>query len=246
LKQPLALAACLIALVVSAKAQPLLLPPPAYAHVPMAALPPHEIAASMRSVGLRPLHRPVRQGRIYVVRAINPAGEEVGAVVDARSGRILRINPMLIPPNALPVMPAPYGGPPGRMIAFPDGADMSGLLAEPPPPGVPGSSASMPRAAAGTASPAQVGAPPLPRPRPKVAATQAPARAAIDAQPPTPAAAPPVAAPAQPSAPPIASGQSKAGEGSATTQRTPEAKNPGSVGTHAVSSAAATPVEEQE
>ncbi len=107
MKQPLALAACLIALVVSAKAQPLLLPPPAYAHaVPMAALPPHEIAALMRSSGLRPLHRPVRQGRVYVVRAINPAGEEVGAVVDARSGRILRINPMLIPPNALPVVPA--------------------------------------------------------------------------------------------------------------------------------------------
>jgi hypothetical protein len=247
LKHSLALAACLIVFAVPAKAQPLLLPPPAYAHVvPMAALAPHEIALVMRSGGLRPLHRPVRQGRVYVVRAINPRGEEVGAVVDARSGRILRINPMLIPPNALPVGPAPYGRPPERMVASPDGT-MSGLLAELPPPAAPGSSASMPRAAAGAPSPPQVGAPPLPRPRPKVAATQAPARTAIDAQPPTSAVAPPIAAPAQPSAPAIAAAQSKTGEGSATSERAPETTNPpATTRAAAASSQSATPVEQQE
>ena len=151
--------------------------PSAHVHaVPMATLPPYEIVALMRSIGLRPLHRPVREGPTYAMRAVDPIGEEVRVVVDARSGRILRIEPVLIPPNALPVVPAPYGRPSGRIVMLPDGP--TGRIAELPPGGPPGHPASIARPAAGApaASGPQGSVPPLPRPRPKVAATQSPAK----------------------------------------------------------------------
>ena len=224
MKQPVALCACLIAFGIAAEAgaQPLLLPPPPSAHVhavPMATLPPYEIVALMRSIGLRPLHRPVREGPTYAMRAVDPIGEEVRVVVDARSGRILRIEPVLIPPNALPMVPAPYGRPPGRIVMLPDGP--TGRIAELPPGGPPGHPASIARPAAGApaASGPQGSVPPLPRPRPKVAATQSPAKPVTDPQSPAPAAAPSIAAPAQASAPPSASSQAKASETPATAAR---------------------------
>jgi hypothetical protein len=188
--------------------------------VPMMALPPYEIVAIVRSVGLRPLHRPFREGPTYALRAVDAAGEEVRVVVDARFGRILRVDPVLMPPHAVPLVPPPYGRPPGRIVMLPDGP--TGRIAELPPGGPPpagpghapvvppvaGPAAggpaygapppNAPRGPAATAprrSPAQSGPPPLPRPRPKVAANDvnatpkppSPAATAAPAQPPPPA-----------------------------------------------------------
>ena len=40
-------------------------------------LPPHEVVAIVSSTGLEPVGRPVRQGPVYTLRAVDPAGEEV-------------------------------------------------------------------------------------------------------------------------------------------------------------------------
>src|SRR5258708_17625161 len=60
-------------------------------------LPPYEVAAIVRSTGLEPLGRPVRQGQAYAVRAIDEAGEEVRVIVDARIGRIVKVIPLMEP-----------------------------------------------------------------------------------------------------------------------------------------------------
>jgi hypothetical protein len=170
---------------------------------PVTALPPYEIVAIVRSAGLRPLHRPVRMGLAYALRAVDPAGEEVRVVVDARLGRIVRVDPVLTPPYAVPLVPPPYGRPPGRIVMLPDGP--TGRIAELPPGGEPayGASPNLPRAPAASAprrSPAQSGPPPLPRPRPKVAATDVSAPAPPKPPQAAPAAAPAESAPPQPSA----------------------------------------------
>jgi hypothetical protein len=69
-------------------------------------LPPYEILTIVRSAGLDPLSRPVRQGPAYVLRAIDPYGEEVRVVVGAQRGQILSVR------SVLPVA-APYAPPPG-------------------------------------------------------------------------------------------------------------------------------------
>src|SRR5260370_40042562 len=51
------------------------------------ALPSDEIVTIVRSTGLEPHGRPVRQGPVYALRAIDPAGEEARVVVDACGGR---------------------------------------------------------------------------------------------------------------------------------------------------------------
>ena len=144
MKQTIALAACLVAVGAAAKAGDLaqLPPPPLYpgpVHpVPVAALPPYEIVSIVRSVGLRPLHRPVRQGPTYAMRAVDRAGQEVRVVVDARFGRILRVDPVLVPRYASP-LPPPYGQPPGRIVVVPDGPNSR--IVELPPGGPPGRAA---------------------------------------------------------------------------------------------------------
>ena len=77
MKQKITLCAGLIAaLAVSGHALAQPAPPPAYPGTvyPNAGLPPHEIAAMVRSTGLEPLGSPVRQGPIYAMRAVDPAG----------------------------------------------------------------------------------------------------------------------------------------------------------------------------
>jgi hypothetical protein len=66
-----------------------LLPLPASAQ----ALPPHEIAASVWSMGLRPIGMPVRQGKRYVMRAVDRRGGEVKVAADAYTGRVLFVEP---------------------------------------------------------------------------------------------------------------------------------------------------------
>jgi hypothetical protein len=111
-------------------AQPV--PPPYPGPVPPgyeAGLPPQEVNAIVRSTGLRPLGPPMRHGPAYVVRAIDPDGEEVRVVINARMGRITKVIPVTLPRYAL--VP-PSGRPPGRIAVVPDGYGPDGLEARPP------------------------------------------------------------------------------------------------------------------
>ena len=133
-------------------------------------LPPYEVAAIVRSTGLEPLGRPVRQGQAYAVRAIDEAGEEVRVIVDARLGRIVKVIPLMEPRYAMPLLrPPAFGRPPRPVAMVPDGGiegpEFNG-------PGVGGLMAGRPAAA--PHEPSAPAGPPLPRPRPKVASTESP------------------------------------------------------------------------
>jgi hypothetical protein len=179
-----------------------------------AALPPHEVVTIVRSARLQPLHRPMRHGPTYVLRAVDPAGQEVRVTVDARLGRIVQVVPVLGPRYA--VLPPPYGRPPGLIPMIPDGV---------PPPGVDGSPMTGPglgvpppapgRAPAAAAAPpaAAPASPPLPRPRPKLA--QSPA--ANPAPGPAPQAAPSPSATPQAATSQAATSQGEAKETQETT-----------------------------
>jgi hypothetical protein len=54
-------------------------------------LQPDGVLAVVRSNGLEPRSQPQRQGAAYALRALDPAHQEVQVTVDARSGRILRV-----------------------------------------------------------------------------------------------------------------------------------------------------------
>lgn len=56
-------------------------------------MPPSDIVGIVRSSGLHPLSPPIRRGRVYVLRAMDPSGENVRVVVDAGSGRIFSVTP---------------------------------------------------------------------------------------------------------------------------------------------------------
>ncbi len=173
MKRKIALCAAALAFVATgsgaALAQPV--PPPYGAPVypePGLALPPYEVIAIVRSTGLEPLGRPLRQGPVYVLRAVDPGGQEVRVIVNAQMGRIVRIVPVLMPRHGVPVV-----RPPGRVAMVPDGygpyAHIPGAedapLGGPPP----GAVATMPH------DPAAPSGPPLPRPRPRLASTDQPA-----------------------------------------------------------------------
>jgi len=153
-------------------------------------LPPYEVIAIVRSLGLEPLTRPFRTGPTYALRALDPAGQEVRVVVDARLGRVLGVVPVA-PHHAL-MPPSPYGRPAARLV--PDGygpsSRIAGLAPGAGPIGVPPAGAVPPPNASSTSAPAQAGPPPLPRPRPKIANAAAPTAAKpSDAAPAPPAAA---------------------------------------------------------
>jgi hypothetical protein len=142
-------------------------------------LPPYEVAAIVRSTGLEPIGRPVRQGQAYAVHAVDEAGEEVRVIVDARLGRIVKVIPLMEPRYAMPLLrPPAFGRPPRPVAMVPDGGIEGPML------NAPGGMPLGPMGAAPREPAAQAG-PPLPRPRPKVASTEAP-----PAQPPTGATAP--------------------------------------------------------
>ena len=183
MKQKIAFCAALLAFGFpdseAARAQPML---PFYQGV-RAELPPHEIAMIVRSSGLDPLSRPVRQGGAYSLRALDMAGREVRVVVDARRGRILRVGP--VPGSNYVDLPPSYARPPGRIPdqesegpaspAVPldaDGPPVNPALNARSPAGDPIAPG---RGLAPSNSAAQSGAPPLPRPRPKLAAAHSPA-----------------------------------------------------------------------
>jgi hypothetical protein len=177
LKRTIALCACLLAVNVAAKAGDVAqaLPPPAVypsaAYPPTKAwLPPHEIAAIVRSIGLKPVHRPARHGATYLVRAVGPSGEEVKVVLDARIG-IVRIDPVLMTRYGVPVARAHYGLPPG-VVPRPERRPMYAELPPGAAPGLPPVGWRAPIANRGPAVPPQAEPGPLPRPRPKVTATE--------------------------------------------------------------------------
>jgi len=157
-------------------------------------LPPHEIVAVVRSTGLNPLSRPMRRGPVYAVHAVDQTGQGFRVIVDARLGRVLQIVPVPGAQFAAPVgAPAPYGRPPAGVAMVPDGygpnsrtaalppggegppANDPGPAAAPvvPPVHAPALSAAPNRAPAVGAPPrpAVQAGPPLPRPRPRLAAT---------------------------------------------------------------------------
>src|SRR5262249_35389188 len=141
-------------------------------------LPPYEVAAIVRSTGLEPLGRPVRQGQAYAVRAIDDAGEEVRVIVDARLGRIIKVVPLMEPRYAMPLLrPPAFGRPPRPVAMVPDGGIEGPLLNGPAAGGL------GPTAGAPHEPPAPAG-PPLPRPRPKMVSTESPPTGAPAPQPP--------------------------------------------------------------
>ena len=75
-------------------------------------LPPDGVLAIVRSNGLEPRSHPQRLGAAYALRALDPTHQEVQVTVDARSGRILRVNP-----TAGAAGPAPLNS-----ISYPEGA----------------------------------------------------------------------------------------------------------------------------
>jgi hypothetical protein len=203
----------------------------------MPGLPPHEVVAIVRSTGLEPLSGPMRHGVTYSVRAVDPAGREYRVFVDARIGRVLRAVPLPGPYYAGPIVP-PYGHPMGPSAMAPDGYGPSSRIAALPPgaggppingPAVAGGPGGSAPGANTTPHPKVQAGPPLPRPRPKLAATdssaptgappqaaQAPAApspgtiketndttGAVPPTAPAPAAAPPAPAAAPPAPPPM-------------------------------------------
>jgi hypothetical protein len=94
-------------------------PPP----VRMAAygLPPSEVEAIVRSMGLRPIAPPLRRPRVYVVDAVDARGFRVRAIVHARRGDVLAVRPVYVAPPryaAYPVHPR-YGA-----VVTPDDDDI--------------------------------------------------------------------------------------------------------------------------
>jgi hypothetical protein len=211
----IALGASLLALglaaVVPATAQPIYsAPPPGYQPIP--GLAPSHVLAVVRAAGLRPLTQPARRGPRYVILAADAYGQQLRVVVDAHGGRILRIapahdprfaGPPLRPPGVVPLPrhaglpPAPPPRPPELKDPAVTGSIGGPLVAPPGSPANPRVAGVPPQAGSGAGqaarqAPALPASPPLPRPRPTLAATTAEPPPA--APPPPPAAAP--AAPA--------------------------------------------------
>jgi hypothetical protein len=66
----------------------------------MGAIPPHEVMTIVRSIGLRPVSRPMWRAGRYVLRAMDRRGRELSVTVDGRSGEIrsvARIMPEMMP-----------------------------------------------------------------------------------------------------------------------------------------------------
>jgi hypothetical protein len=119
-RQKLAIYAGLLAVSLAGSA-----PAFAQAYPPSGTLRRFEVIALVRSTGLEPLSRPVRQGPAYVLNAVNPAGREVRVVVDARLGHIVRVIPLAPTRNVaglgVPPLPPPYARPPAGIAGVPDG-----------------------------------------------------------------------------------------------------------------------------
>lgn len=151
----------------------------------------HDMATVVRSLGLEPTGAPVRAGVTLVQRATDLAGTPLRVIVDARSGTVLAIHPVMIEPSyrmppsyGRPYVygaPPPYAGPPA--YRGPYGTPYGPYAAAPRPYEYDDEDVMLPRAApparpavAPDRSAAVNPRPPLPKPRPSVPAeTKAPA-----------------------------------------------------------------------
>jgi len=129
------------------------------------ALPPAEVNSIVRSMGLMPTSRPIREGQTYAVLAADPRGRQLRVIVDARFGDVLSVRRVVVagPPGAYPE-PRIYGGVARRMPWMGPDFRPPGLIgrADPsqayPPvprsrPAVPGADKPEPKSAAAPASP---------------------------------------------------------------------------------------------
>lgn len=158
-----------------------------------------EIIVRVRAVGFDPVTRPIPRGGTYVLRAIDPNDVDVHLVVDARTGRIVSVNPTVIAPprygggysEPRSSYPRPPGyapsGPPRAPVVRPPGetSPYGGDFDDRPPPPRPGFGQGSYRGGASSAP--EVGAEtntsahhrtalvapstPLPRPRPNFSVT---------------------------------------------------------------------------
>jgi hypothetical protein len=185
--------------------------------------PRYEITTVVRSVGLEPVGTPVRVGMTLVQRATDLAGTPLRVSVDARSGTVLAIHPVMIEPSyrrppsyGRPYVyapPPPYAGPPA--YRGPYRAPYGPYAAAPRPYGYDDDDVMLPRAApyarppvAPERSAAVNPRPPLPKPRPSV-----PAETKVPIAP----AQKPVAAAPQPARPATASPPSRSAPNDAPT-----------------------------
>ncbi len=78
-------------------------------------LPSYEVATIIRSMGLDPLGSPVRRGSAYVLRALDGYGQQLNVTVDARTGRVLSVQPVAAAVAPYPGRPPAYVPAPGYM-----------------------------------------------------------------------------------------------------------------------------------
>jgi len=145
-------------------------------------LPPNRIVAIVRATGFDPMGAPVRNGDLYVLRALDPHDIAYRLVIDARTGRTVSLRQIATPgPYEVVSASARNRGPYGWIFGPSDDAG----LGTPRPP----------RAVPQATSPArQDAATPLPRPRPYVMEATGSVRDATEASAPqTVPAAPPAA-----------------------------------------------------
>jgi hypothetical protein len=171
---------------------------PMYPPAPMAdaALPPYEVMSIVRSTGLTPMTRPMRRGPYYVLVAVDRFGRQLRVVVDAQLGDVVNLRPAFAAsygpngPDPGPAMPPGAGRPnPDNALASPPRQPAARALGDIGPTPLPPhsmseahiSEAHAPSVASPVAPPARLSVtepaspPPLPRPRPKLAANAAPA-----------------------------------------------------------------------
>jgi len=169
----------------------------ATAQVPADVLPPHEIMTIVRSTGIEPISRPSFRGTTYVLQGYDDSDELVRVIVDARSGRLLSIRPIIaVGPSYTRFPPVSVREPFGPRVVYGGGYDEFAPFPRGPmvrPPG-PVNGQRPPAAKSAAIKPAQ---PPLPRPRPTELAAK-PAPATQPAVPATQAAAAPPKAAAEP------------------------------------------------
>jgi hypothetical protein len=181
-----------------------------------AILPPEEIYAVLRETGFSPLGIPRLRGAIYVISALDRAGDDGRLFIDARSGRILSFMPAYhmgenyredlgsaygaYQPQAAPAMPAARSAAPRPPASIPYVASRAMPMPQPMPP-----VAAVPRA---LPPPAAAERPPEPAP---------PRAAAVESQ--------PLAAAAPASPPPAAVGQARPAPQILPTQPMPQAQD---------------------
>jgi hypothetical protein len=178
-------------------------------------VPSYEILHTIRAAGFEPLGPPLRQGTIYVVRAIDVRGVAIRVVLDARSGALREVNRIVSGYGVYgPYAPGPYAPGPYALGPYSPGRYAPAYYGRPPSalyrpasdelavygrgPHIGASESSLgdqdePRGLLGPPRSTATGIVPLPRPRPAAlvitgtATVKLPAKPDISASAPVPA-----------------------------------------------------------